>query len=64
MCDYGTETETAEEFFLRCPFFIIERQKLLNNVYDKRFSSQNVNEESMIDTLLYGIDKFNERDNK
>ena len=64
MCDYGTETETVEDFFLRCPFFIIERQKLLNNVYDKRFSSQNVNEESMIDTLLYGIDKFNERDNK
>ena len=46
------------------PFFVTERQKLLNNVYDKHFSSQNLNEESMIDMLLYGYDRFNERDNK
>ena len=30
MCDYGTETETKEHFFLRCPFFVTERQKLLD----------------------------------
>ena len=64
MCDCGTETETTEHFFLRCPFFVTERKKLLNNVYDKHFSSQNLNEESMIDILLYGYDKLNERDNK
>ena len=64
MCDCGTETETTEHFFLRCPFFVTERQKLLNNVYDKHFSSQNLNEESMIDVLLYGCDRFNEPDNK
>ena len=62
MYDCGTETETTEHFFLRCPFFVTERQKLLNNVYDKHFSLQN--EESMIDILLYGYDRFNERDNK
>ena len=50
--------------FLALPFFVTERQKLLNNVYDKYFSSQNLNEESMIDILLYGCDKFNERDDK
>ena len=48
MCDCGTETETTEHFFQRCPFFVTERQKLLNNGYDKHFSSQNLNEESMI----------------
>ena len=81
MCDCGTETETTEHFFLRCPFFVFERQKLLNNVYDKHFSyydkhfssydkhfssydkhfspydkhfsSQNLNEKSMTDILLY-----------
>ena len=64
ICGCGTETETAEHYFLRCPFFVTERQKLLNNVYDKHFSSQNLNEKSMIDILLYGCDKLNERDNK
>ena len=65
MCDSGTETETTEHLFLRCPFFVTERQKLLNdNVYDKHFSLQNLNEESVIDILLYECDRFNERDNK
>ena len=40
MCDCGTETETTEHFFLRCPFFVTKRQKLLNNVYGKHFSSK------------------------
>ena len=35
MCDCGTETETTKHFFLCCHFFVTERQKLLNNVYDK-----------------------------
>ena len=64
MCDCGTETKTTEHFFLRCPFFVTERQKLVNNVYDKHFSSQNLNEESVIDILLHGCDRFHERDNK
>ena len=29
MCDCGKETETTEYFFLSCPFFVTERQKLL-----------------------------------
>ena len=52
--DCGTETETTEYIFLRCPFFVTESQKSLNNVYDKHFSSQNLNEKYMIDILLYG----------
>ena len=64
MCDCGTETETTKHFFLRCPFFLNERENFLNNVYDKNLSLQNLNEESMIDIFLYGWDKFNEPDNK
>ena len=63
MCDCGTETETTDHFFLLCPFFVTETQKLFNNVYGKHFSSQNLNEESMIDILLHGCDKFSECDN-
>ena len=32
MCDCGSETETTDHFFLRCPFFTINRQKLLNDL--------------------------------
>ena len=64
ICICGTKTEITEHLFLRCPFFVTERQKLLKNVYDKFFSSQNLSKESMIDILLYECDKFNERDNK
>ena len=42
----------------------VNNVKLLNNVYDKHFSSQNLNEKSMIDILLYGCDDFNEHDSK
>ena len=56
LCDCGTKTETTVHFFLCCPFFVTERQKLLNNVYDKHFSLQNLNKKSMIDILLYGCD--------
>ena len=31
MCGCGSETETTDHFFLRCPFFAINRQKLLND---------------------------------
>ena len=62
MCDCGTETETTEHFFLCCPFFVTERRKLLNNVYDKHFSSQSLKEKSMIDIPLYRCDKLNKRD--
>ena len=58
------EQKLKQQNTFSCCFFVTERQKLLNNVYDKHFSSQNLNEESMIDILLYGCDRFNERDNK
>ena len=32
MCDCGSETETTDHFLLHCPFFAINRQKLLNNL--------------------------------
>ena len=56
MCICGTETEITEHLFLRCPFFVTERQKHLKNVYDKLFPSQNLSKESMIDILLYECD--------
>ena len=64
ICICGTETETTEHFFLRCSFFVTEREKLYNDVYDKLFSSQNLSEKSMIVILFYECNKFHERGNK
>ena len=36
MCNCGKETETTEHFFLRWPLFVTERQKLLNNAYERK----------------------------
>ena len=64
MCDCGAETETTSHFFLRCQFFANERQKLLDDVYRIDASIKNLNEESLIDVLLHGSDRFNESKNK
>ena len=32
MCYCGSETETTDDFFLRCPFYAINKQKLLNDL--------------------------------
>ena len=64
MCDCSAETETTSHFFLRCQFFANERQMLLDDVYRIDTSIQNLNEESLIDVLLYGSDRFNDSKNK
>ena len=60
----GVETETASHFFLRCYFFANERQKLRDGVYQIDAWIKNLKEESLIDVLLYGSDRFNDSKNK
>ena len=64
MCDCGAETGTTSPFFLRCQFFANERQKLLDDVYWINASTENLNEESLIDVLLNGLDRLNDSKNK
>ena len=64
MCDCGAETEATSHFFLRCQFFANERQKLLDDIYRIDASIKTLNEESLIDVLLYGSDSFNDSKNK
>ena len=64
MCDCGVETETTSHFFLRCQFFANERRKLRDDVYWPDDSIKHLNEESLIDVLLYGSDRFNGSKNK
>ena len=60
ICDCGSETETADHFFLRCPFFAINRQKLLNDLLKIDPSLRNLKDELLLDIILYGSDKYKE----
>ena len=64
MCDCGSETETADHFFLRCPFFTINRQKLLNDLLKIDPSLRNLKDELLLDIILYGSDMYNDTVNK
>ena len=64
MCDCGAEMETTSHFFLCCQFFAKEKQKLGDDIYRLDVSIKHLNEESLIDVLLYGSDKFNGSKNK
>ena len=57
MCDCGSETD---HFFLRCPFFAINRQKLLNDLLKIDLSLRNLKNELLLCIILYGSDKYND----
>ena len=64
MCDFGSETETTDHFFLRCPFFAQNRQKRLNSFFKTDVSIKNVNDEMLLDIILFGSDKYKDTVNK
>ena len=59
MFDCRAETETTSYFFLYCQFFANERQKLRDDGYQLDASIKHLNDESLIDALLYDSDRFN-----
>ena len=64
MCDCGSETERTDHFFLRCTFFAINRQKLLNDLLKIDPFLRNLKDELLLDIILYGSDKYNDTVNK
>ena len=57
MCDCGSETETTDPLFLRCLFFAINRQKILNDLLKIDPSLRNLKDELLLDIIFYGSDK-------
>ena len=53
MCGCGSETETTDHFFLRCPFFAINRQKLLNDLLKIDPSLRNLKDELLLDIIWF-----------
>ena len=64
MCDSGAKTETTSHFFLGFQFFASERRTLRDVVYRLDVSIKHLNGESLIDVLLYSLDRFNGSKNK
>ena len=64
MCDCGSKTETTDHFFLRCPFFAINKQKLLHDLLKIDPSLRNLKDELLLDMILYGSGKYYDTVNK
>ena len=54
----GSETETTDHFFLRCPSFALNRKKFLNDLFKIDPSLKDPKDELLLDTILYGSDKY------
>ena len=64
MFDCGSETETTDHFFLRCPFFAMNRRKLLNDMLKLDLSLRNLKDELLLNMILYGSEKYKDTVNK
>ena len=58
-CVIAMLKQTTSHFFLRCQSFANKRQKLRDDIYLIDDSIKNLNEESLIDVLLYSSDRLN-----
>ena len=60
----GSERETKAHFLLRCQNHVMNRSKLLKNVYNLDQTLRNYNDDHLIHILLYGSEKFHFNLNK
>ena len=49
----GTEIKTADDFFLRCPFYSTQRLELFKNRKKVNSNFFNLNEKEQVNTSLY-----------
>ena len=64
MCGCRLEIESTHHFFLRCHFYHVERSELLNSLYDINLAINELNEDSIINLVLFGSDKYHEETNR
>ena len=64
MCSYGSEPETTAHFLLCYQNHVINRSKLLKNVYNLDQTLRNYDGDHLIHILLYVFEKFNFNLNK
>ena len=64
MCDCGLEIESTQHFFLCYHFYHIERLELFNSLYDKDLAINKRNEDSFVNLVLFGSDKYHKETNR
>ena len=64
MCGCGLEIEPIQPFFLRCHFYHAERSELLNSFYNIDLAINELNQDSIINLVLFGSDKYHKETNK
>ena len=57
----GLEIESTQHFFFRYHFYYIERTKLLNSLYDIYLAVNKVNEDYIINLVLFGSGKYHKK---
>ena len=60
----GLAIKLTEHFFLRGHFYHVERSELLNSLYDIDLAINEFNEDSIINLVLLGSDKYHKETNR
>ena len=63
LCPCSIETETTAHYFLRCHFYNANRSSLMDELNKIDISFSTLNENKLIDLILYGSDKFDDKKN-
>ena len=64
MCGCRLEIESTQHFFLCCHFYYVERSEFLNSLYNIDLSINKLNEDSIIQIILFCRDKYQKETNK
>ena len=64
LCSCGSEPETTAHFLLRCQNHVMNRSKLLKNVYNLDQTLRNYDDDHLIHFLLHGSKNLNFNLNK
>ena len=64
ICGCGLEIESTQHFFLHYHFYYVERSELLNSLYDIDLPINELNEDSSINLVLFGSDKYHKETNR
>ena len=63
LCPFSIETETTAHYFLRCHFYNADRSALMDELNEIDISFSTLNENKLIDLILYGSDKYDDKKN-
>ena len=64
MCACGLEIASNQHFFFHCHFYYIKKSELLNSLYERDLAINELIENSIINLVLFGSDKYHKKTNR